>query len=106
MHFSAKVACLSLLAAHASAKTIKIVVGKNGLDYNPNSVKADKGDILEYHFYSMHSVAMSDWSKGCTPPATGGFFSGVVQAAGSSASVSEHSFPPRDGIIVMALDAN
>lgn len=94
MHFTtAKVAALSILAAHASAKTIKIVVGKSGLAFSPDSVTADKGDILEYHFYNQHSVSMGDFASGCTPATSGGFFSGVIKTSGSAANVSHlHSW--------------
>lgn len=93
MHFSTiTVAAISALAAQASAKTIKIVVGKSGLTFSPDSVTADKGDILEYHFYSTHSVAMGDFASGCTPATSGGFFSGVIKTSGSGANVS-HLIP-------------
>ncbi|TWU74622.1 hypothetical protein ED733_002106 [Metarhizium rileyi] len=82
----ARVIALSLLAARASAKTITIAVGKDGLTFTPSSVTAAKGDILEYHFYKVHSVAMGDFANGCTPAAQGGFFSGVIKASGNVAN--------------------
>ncbi|KAG8415358.1 hypothetical protein J3459_011428 [Metarhizium acridum] len=78
-----KVAAFSALAAQASAKTIRIDVGKDGLAFSPDSVTAAKGDILEYHFYKQHSVAMGDFANGCTPAAQGGFFSGVMKTSGN-----------------------
>ncbi|KAK2593632.1 hypothetical protein QQS21_008680 [Conoideocrella luteorostrata] len=81
MHFiHTKAAALSLLAACATAKTIKIDVGSSGLTFSPDSTVAEKGDILEFHFYSVHSVAMGDFANGCAPAAHGGFFSGVIEA--------------------------
>ncbi|KZZ93306.1 extracellular serine-rich protein [Moelleriella libera RCEF 2490] len=78
-----KLAVLSLLAAHANAKTIRINVGKEGLVFTPPSVTAEKGDVLEYHFYKMmHSVALGQFANGCTPATQGGFFSGVIRTAG------------------------
>lgn len=83
-----KLAVLSLLAAHASAKTIRINVGKEGLVFTPPSVTAEKGDILEYHFYKMmHSVALGQFANGCTPATQGGFFSGVIRTAGDGPNV-------------------
>ncbi|KAG5928213.1 hypothetical protein E4U42_001097 [Claviceps africana] len=76
-------AAVSLLAAQASAKTISIDVGKDGLTFSPDSVKADKGDVLEFHFYNVHSVAMGDFAKGCAPAAKGGFYSGFVRSSKS-----------------------
>ena len=81
-----KAAALSLLVAQATAKTIKINVGQSGLTYSPSTVQADKGDTLEYHFFSTHSVSMSDYKSPCTPAAKGGFFSGVQMAGGGSVS--------------------
>ncbi|KHN98699.1 extracellular serine-rich protein [Metarhizium album ARSEF 1941] len=83
---TAKGAVLSALAAQASAKTIKIAVGKDGLTFTPDSVTASQGDVLEYHFYKQHSVAMGDFSNGCAPAPQGGFFSGVVKTAGDGAN--------------------
>jgi plastocyanin len=77
------------LAAQASAKTIKIVVGKDGLAFSPNTTTAEKGDILEYHFYKQHSVAMGDFANGCTPASQGGFFSGVMKTSGTGPNVSD-----------------
>ncbi|KID95275.1 extracellular serine-rich protein, partial [Metarhizium majus ARSEF 297] len=78
-----KVAAFSALAAQASAKTIRIDVGKDGLAFSPDSVTAANGDMLEYHFYKQHSVAMGDFANGCAPAARGGFFSGVMRTSGN-----------------------
>lgn len=80
-------AVVSLLAANAAAKTIQIKVGGNGLDFSPNSVKADKGDVIEYHFLkNKHSVVAGDFTKGCSPQTPGGFYSGTIDASGSTVS--------------------
>ncbi|KAG5997222.1 hypothetical protein E4U43_002696 [Claviceps pusilla] len=83
MYFTdiAAAAAASLLAVQVSAKTIVIDVGKDGLVFSPDSVKADVGDVLEYHFNNVHSVAMGDFTSGCAPPSKGGFYSGVVKAS-------------------------
>ncbi|QPH17735.1 hypothetical protein C2857_002623 [Epichloe festucae Fl1] len=84
MHFTdLTITALSLLAAQASARTIRIAVGRDGLAFSPSSVTAEEGDVLEYHFYKQHSVAMGDFSSGCTPALQGGFFSGVMKTSGN-----------------------
>lgn len=37
---------VAALSAVASAKTIRVDVGKSGLSFSPNDIKADKGDVL------------------------------------------------------------
>ncbi|KAM7207806.1 Cupredoxin [Naviculisporaceae sp. PSN 640] len=70
---------LSLIST-ASAATIRIDVGKEGLTFSPDTVTAQRGDVLEYHFYGPlpHSVVQSDFSGPCNPSETGGFYSGTV----------------------------
>lgn len=69
-----------VLAASASAATIRIDVGQNSaLAFTPNSVTAAKNDTLEFHFHSLnHSVVQGDFSNPCKPVSTGGFFSGFM----------------------------
>ncbi|KAI8716793.1 hypothetical protein NCS52_00973700 [Fusarium sp. LHS14.1] len=81
---SLNVALLALLAVGASAANHKVEVGKGGLNYNPNTIKAAKGDIIEFHFDSMHTVVAGDFNKPCTPAASGGFYSGDLPAKGNS----------------------
>ncbi|KAG6002495.1 hypothetical protein E4U21_003023 [Claviceps maximensis] len=81
MYFTniASAAAVSLLAAaQVSAKTISIDVGKDGLVFSPDSVQADVGDVLEYRFFGVHSVAVGDFVKGCVPASSGGFYSGFA----------------------------
>ncbi|PTB69822.1 Cupredoxin, partial [Trichoderma citrinoviride] len=74
---------VAALSAVASAKTIRIDVGKSGFNFSPNDIKADKGDILEFHYFAInHSVVAADFAKPCQPKASGGFFSGFF-ATGS-----------------------
>jgi plastocyanin len=72
----------SVLAASialVSAKTIEIKAGPGGLVFSPNSTTAEKGDVLEFHFYPRnHSVAQGFYSNPCQPVQSGGFFSGYV----------------------------
>lgn len=79
MHYTGiNVAALALLAAGTSAKTIKVEVGDGGLMFEPDTITADEGDIVEFHFNSMHSVVAGDFDKACSPVASGGFYSGTL----------------------------
>jgi len=70
----------AVLASVASAKTIKVTAGDNSFD--PDTVEAAKGDIVEFHFDGgNHSVASGLYDFACTPSNLGsGFFSGFVEA--------------------------
>ncbi|KAM4064994.1 hypothetical protein HRG_004660 [Hirsutella rhossiliensis] len=81
-----KLAVLSLLAANAAAKTIRVDI--NGKTFSPDNVKADRGDMVEFHFSkSKHSVVAGNYDKACSPVGSGGFYSGTVQAKGDEPSV-------------------
>jgi plastocyanin len=74
---------LSLLATAlgVSAATIKITA-QTSLKFDPDSVTASAGDVLEFHFQPQnHSVAMGEFDSingPCVPSNTGGFFSGYM----------------------------
>lgn len=72
------ICALAALVVGASAATHQVEVGKGGLTYNPDTITADKGDIVEFHFDSMHSVVAGDFENPCTPVTSGGFYSGVL----------------------------
>ncbi|KAF4461748.1 extracellular serine-rich [Fusarium albosuccineum] len=82
--------CLSLnvvfltLLASASATTHKVEVGKGGLRYAPDTIKAAKGDVIEFRFNSMHTVVASDFNKPCAPATSGGFYSGELPKGDNS----------------------
>ena len=79
---------LSLLLPLALTKTIDVAVGKDGLVFTPDSVTADKGDMLDFHFYpDEHSVTQSTFDKPCVP-SNNGVFSGIVKSTGKI--VSKH----------------
>ncbi|KAI5456942.1 Cupredoxin [Mariannaea sp. PMI_226] len=78
MHFNAAILAVLGLAAGASAETIKVEVGKGGLQFSPNSIKAAKGDTVEFHFDGAHSVVSGPFASPCTPASSGGFFSGPL----------------------------
>ncbi|EXF77868.1 hypothetical protein CFIO01_04122 [Colletotrichum fioriniae PJ7] len=76
-------------AAASSSSSIAgvhvVKVGDGGLTFEPNSVTAAVGDVVEFHFYPRaHSVAQSAFDSPCQPLTNGsttGFFSGPVQVA-------------------------
>ncbi|KAK8044381.1 hypothetical protein PG993_004405 [Apiospora rasikravindrae] len=73
-------------ASLASAKTIRIDSGPQ-LVFKPDTITAEMGDMLEFHFYSKnHSVAQGDFANACQPVKTAGFFSGYVPVSGTSES--------------------
>lgn len=75
---SFQVAAVALLVGVANAKMILVEVGKGGLVYSPDTIKAAVGDVVEFHFDAKHSVVAGDFKKPCTPAASGGFFSGFL----------------------------
>ncbi|TVY26954.1 Extracellular serine-rich protein [Lachnellula hyalina] len=70
--------------AAASAATIKVAVGQNGLTYTPNDITANAGDSVEFDFFPKnHTVSQSSFADPCHPLA-GGFFSGFVPTNAST----------------------
>ncbi len=74
------------LATLASAKTIS-VTAKSDNTFDPSTVKADAGDVIEFHFESSnHSVVAGDYQNPCSPlPLGSGFFSGFVDTESGEA---------------------
>lgn len=69
---------VAMLAMQANAKTISVSVGKDGLEFSPANIKADKGDILEFKFYPIgHSVAIGDAKNACSPLTGAKWYSGI-----------------------------
>lgn len=73
----------------AAAKTIVIKTEK--LQFEPASINASVGDIVEFHFGpNNHSVVMGDLAKPCQPASAGGFYSGFLPtSSGENVSISE-----------------
>ncbi|KAJ5032552.1 uncharacterized protein L3040_009153 [Drepanopeziza brunnea f. sp. 'multigermtubi'] len=54
--------------ASAAAATHSVNVGATGHHFTPDSLKAAKGDIIEFRFYPLnHSVARADFRSPCFP---------------------------------------
>jgi len=69
------------LATTAAAKTVVITAGSGGFVFSPESVTADVGDTLEFHFVgSIHTAVQGDFSTPCSMGslASTGFDSGPV----------------------------
>lgn len=72
-------------ASVVSAATTVIKVGPT-LKFDPETVTAAQGDILEFHFYAQsHSVASSDFGTPCQ--LNNKFYSGYYPATGDAANV-------------------
>ncbi|KAK1836896.1 hypothetical protein QBC39DRAFT_326322 [Podospora conica] len=79
------------LALQASAQTQTqttlptthpVSVGREGLNFEPNSIYAKPGDIVEFRFWARnHSVVAGTFDRACVPATRGGFFSGFIPTA-------------------------
>lgn len=80
------------LAAIARAETIQVTA--SGESFDPDTIEAEEGDIIEFHFDGgNHSVASGLYDHACAPSNLGsGFFSGFVEADEGAVSTSpDHS---------------
>ncbi|TFK20403.1 hypothetical protein FA15DRAFT_647056 [Coprinopsis marcescibilis] len=74
MRFSTAIVSAFLAAASlVSAETFTVVVGKdNALVYDPPTVTAKQGDIVEFQFLNKnHTVTQSTFASPCVPKADG-----------------------------------
>lgn len=67
-----------------ATSTHEVKVGSNGLNFDPDSLIASPGDLINFHFFaSNHSVAESSFDKPCQPlDGDKGIFSGFFTASG------------------------
>lgn len=84
----------AVMVSMTEAETIKITAQSDNT-FNPNSVTAKKGDILEFHFQPRnHSVVAGDYKYPCSPlPIGSGFFSGFLDVE-SGEAVSSFALLP------------
>jgi plastocyanin len=68
---------LSSLGSIAMAKIIEVQVGDTGLDFNPNSITAAKGDVINFTIFPDHNVAQSTFSSPCQPSGDAAIYSGT-----------------------------
>ena len=97
---------LAALTALSHAKTISVDVGEKGLSFNPDSVTADVGDVVEFKFYGQHSVVQGSFDSPCNVGSVSNGFSSGVVAGSSSGDVSVHSNHLRDLISYTQADSH
>jgi len=86
-------AAAAFLAAASAASGKTIVIGSYDDYFEPNSTKADVGDVLEFHFMPHnHSVVMGDFEDACMPAKKGGFYSGFWPVNEGEAVCAPFSF--------------
>jgi plastocyanin len=57
---------LAVLVAGASAASIVVNAGQNGFTYTPNTLTANVGDTVEFHFFTnFHTVVQGDFDTPC-----------------------------------------
>ncbi|KAK4188100.1 hypothetical protein QBC35DRAFT_497043 [Podospora australis] len=67
---------LSLLHS-TSAIQFNVSVGRTGLTFEPNQIRAAAGDVVEFRFWARnHSVVSGRFTHACVPTEVGGFYSG------------------------------
>jgi len=86
MYFSSTLVTLAAVVATATAQegtTIQVTVGKGGLVYSPNNIRAEVGTNIEFSFFPKnHTVTQSSFADPCHP-LENGFFSSFVPTANS-----------------------
>ena len=69
----------SASAVSAAAGEVQTVqVGQTGFTFTPDSITADKGDVIQFVIHSTHSVARSDFNSPCQPISGAGIWTGIV----------------------------
>lgn len=94
MKLSNSLAVFGIAAVGVNAEThIVNAVAKPSFRFEPNVIRAEVGDYIEFHFGPQnHSVAKGSFSKGCEPAHDNGFFSGYLPVEeGESVGISSQS---------------
>ncbi|KAK3294391.1 uncharacterized protein B0H64DRAFT_400594 [Chaetomium fimeti] len=85
-------AVLLAAAGLAAATTIPVSVGRNGLTFEPNVIRAHEGDVIEFRFWPRnHSVVAGDFTEACRPADDNGFFSGFFPTQPGTVNVCTYS---------------
>jgi plastocyanin len=88
-------AILLAAAALATADTIPVSVGRDGLTFDPNVIRAHEGDVIEFRFWPRnHSVVAGHFSEACRPAEDNGFFSGFFPTQPDTVNVTPPSPTP------------
>ena len=81
------------LALQAQAIVFNVSVGRNGLSFEPNEIRAAKDDIIEFRFWPKnHSVVAGRFNEPCVPAQAGGFYSGFFPTPADTINVSFITF--------------
>lgn len=74
-----------ILVNLAAAKKIDVDVGKDGLKFTPDEIKAEVGDVVVFHFAKdRHDVSQGPFDKPCQPYLEDGLWSGTINAEGTT----------------------
>lgn len=80
-HNLAIVGAIAATSVHAATHIVK-AVAKPSFAFQPDTVLAEPGDYIEFHFLpANHSVAKGTFRKACEPAHQYGFFSGYLPVA-------------------------
>jgi len=80
---------LPLVGQALAANTIPVAVGKDGLTFTPNIIRAHSGDVIEFRFWPRnHGVVAGDFEHAGRPTHRGGVFSGFFPAQPGMVNVS------------------
>lgn len=75
-----------LLTPLTFAATFDVDVGKSGFVFDPDTIDAQVGDIVNFHFYpGDHSVAQSTFEAPCQPSSPNAIFSGFINSGSGEA---------------------
>jgi plastocyanin len=85
----------STAAGEAAAETQTIQVGNGGFTFQPNSITADKGDVVEFVIHTTHSVARSTFGNPCQPmTGAGAIWTGFSNSANDIFSLTINDTSP------------
>ena len=72
----------------AAVTIIPVSVGKSGLTFAPDVIRAQVGDVIEFRYWPLnHSIVAGDFSHACRPAASNGFFSGFFSTRAGTVNV-------------------
>ena len=63
-------------ASDAAGGVQTVQVGQSGFTFSPDTVTANKGDVIEFVIHTTHSVALSSFDNPCQPISGAGIWTG------------------------------
>jgi plastocyanin len=83
-------------AADAAAEVQTVQVGNGGFTFVPDTITADKGDVIQFVIHSTHSVANSAFDSPCLPiSGSASIWSGFPSTDGTIFSVTINDTTPQ-----------